>query len=410
MALIQKCLCGNNQSTGKKVCRKCNADLVALRKAGKIRFYAVTKINGKAVWEFVGTSFQEAKDTEGKRRGQKRENRILDIQADGTKTFKELADWYIGLSDRKEIQTYERMKTIIGTHVLKAFGAMQARELKQQNLIDYRVSRKNEKACAGTVQKEVIYFKAIIRRAVVNGLIPATTLMAFDGIKPMVKKNQTMRKLVISVEEFQALLSHAPSEKYMAVFTIYFHTGLRKSELLKLRWRDVDLEKGWIHLPAEITKTGESRSVPLNEYSKAAFQSLRKERKVPCIDGSDHVVTHRGQPIRRGNWGDKALSKACERAGLSFGANSNGIGFHTFRHSFVSHMEQDAWVPVSICAAIVGHQLGELGAHAVYQHPTAENLQRAMEKFTEWFDGKVSSENKFDDSLTKSDFPAIVTA
>ena len=120
------------------------------------------------------------------------------------------------------------------------------------------------------------------------------------------------------------------------------------------------------------------------------------------------MISHQGEPIRRPNWGDKRLAKACADSGLKFGANNGGIGFHTFRHSFVSHMEQDAWVPVSICAAIVGHQLGELGAHAVYQHPTPENLQRAMDKFTEWFDGNVSAQNKFDDSLTKPAFSAIV--
>jgi integrase len=226
----------------------------------------------------------------------------------------------------------------------------------------------------------------------------------------MIRKEAAMTKRRdVSVDQFEALLNNAPSEKFRNVFTIYFHTGLRKCELLKLRWRDVDLEKGWIHLLAEITKTDESRSVPLNKYSKAAFQQMKRERQLPCIDGSDRVITYQGKPISRANWGDKPLSKACEESGLSFGANTGGIGFRTFRHSFVSHMEQEAWVPVSICAAIVGHQLGELGAHAVYQHPTPENIQKGIDKFTKWFDGKVSDQNKFDDSLTKPTFSATVS-
>jgi integrase len=40
-------------------------------------------------------------------------------------------------------------------------------------------------------------------------------------------------------------------------------TGVRREELLKLQWRHVDLVRGRIVLPAEITKTDTGRTVPI---------------------------------------------------------------------------------------------------------------------------------------------------
>jgi hypothetical protein len=82
MAIIQKCICGRSNGEKRKKCSDpaCGRNLVELRKQEKIQFYVVVK--GK--WEPAGTSLDEAKASEGKRRAQIKENRILDIQADGT--------------------------------------------------------------------------------------------------------------------------------------------------------------------------------------------------------------------------------------------------------------------------------------------------------------------------------------
>jgi hypothetical protein len=53
--------------------------------------------------EFIGISIEEARDAEGKRRTQKRENRIFDILMDSKITFKELTSWYLRLESVKRI-------------------------------------------------------------------------------------------------------------------------------------------------------------------------------------------------------------------------------------------------------------------------------------------------------------------
>ncbi|RKY14988.1 MAG: hypothetical protein DRP82_02795, partial [Planctomycetota bacterium] len=62
------------------------------------------------------------------------------------------------------------------------------------------------------------------------------------------------------------------------------YTGLRLNELRKLTWEMVDLEGGWIKLPASATKAKKSQSVPLHP---ALLQMLREHKAQ--TDGRDEV-------------------------------------------------------------------------------------------------------------------------
>jgi hypothetical protein len=104
MAITQRCnLCGRQQKTDNKKCANpaCGNDLVQARKQGKIVFYTMHRIDGKQQWERIGTSLKEAQDANGKRRAQKRENRVWEIEATGEASINELCDWYLNLPERK---------------------------------------------------------------------------------------------------------------------------------------------------------------------------------------------------------------------------------------------------------------------------------------------------------------------
>ena len=66
----------------------------------KIRFWIQYPLSGgKQRKEFVGYSIEEARDADGKRRSQKRENRIFDIKPEAKRTFEELKEWYLVLNE-----------------------------------------------------------------------------------------------------------------------------------------------------------------------------------------------------------------------------------------------------------------------------------------------------------------------
>jgi hypothetical protein len=66
--------------------------------------------DGKQKRESVGFSISEARDADGKRKVQKRENRIFDIKPDSRMTFNELSDWYLKLEKVKALASYDIIK------------------------------------------------------------------------------------------------------------------------------------------------------------------------------------------------------------------------------------------------------------------------------------------------------------
>jgi hypothetical protein len=110
MAILAQCpICHKKQSVNHKVCIgrikgdiPCGAALDKLKRSKKVKYWISYRVpGGKQRLEFVGYSIQEAKDAEGKRRSQKRENRIFDIKPDSKMTFNELTKWYLAPGNRR---------------------------------------------------------------------------------------------------------------------------------------------------------------------------------------------------------------------------------------------------------------------------------------------------------------------
>lgn len=140
------------------------------------------------------------------------------------------------------------------------------------------------------------------------------------------------------------------SENIHLILLAAVDTGLRLSELLGLRWGDVDLEEGVLHVRHQLSRSGSyeepktkagKRRVPLGEDIADALGASRFASNYPRDDdpvfaGVDgRPLQHRG--VQRGF--DSAREKARKRPRLS-GAYQHDDGspvtFHDLRHAFAS--------------------------------------------------------------------------
>ena len=98
MAVLAECPgCHNKQALKNKVC-SCGEDLDKIKRSNKVNYWIVYRLpEGKQKKEMIGTSIEEARDANAKRRVQKREKRIFDVKLEARMTFKELTDWYLAL-------------------------------------------------------------------------------------------------------------------------------------------------------------------------------------------------------------------------------------------------------------------------------------------------------------------------
>jgi integrase len=169
--------------------------------------------------------------------------------------------------------------------------------------------------------------------------------------------------------------------------------GLRKSELLGLRWSRVDLEGASVlidttlhrHGLDEKTKTASSRRrVPLRLELVEALVQHRAVQRVERLRAGvawnhthpDHVFTNEtGEPIKP-DWATRAFKRLCHRVGLPVPGKPNRRGLEGLRHTRAS-IGPEFGEATAITAAILGHSSGALTLD-VYTSLPVEVLRSAQ--------------------------------
>ena len=145
------------------------------------------------------------------------------------------------------------------------------------------------------------------------------------------------------------------------------NTGLRRGELLGLRWGAVDLEAKMLTVVAETAKSGHTRRVPLNAEAFEVLSTWQKRQGKP---GSDALVFP-GPSGERMTRIDTAWGSLMKAAGLK------NFRLHDCRHHFASKLVQ-AGVDLYTVKDLLGHS--EIAMTERYSHLAPDNLRAAVEK------------------------------
>ena len=164
------------------------------------------------------------------------------------------------------------------------------------------------------------------------------------------------RPQILTVVEFQRLLSHI-QEPYRVPVLVAQCLGLRASEILALQWADFDfshstvlVQRSVVHGRVDDVKTEYSRdSVPLD--SGVADALLRhRGRCFPTAEGWLFANPATGRPYHQDTIQQKHIRKAARTAGLG----NEGIGWHTFRHTYRSLLG-DIGAPLTVQKELMRH-------------------------------------------------------
>ena len=161
----------------------------------------------------------------------------------------------------------------------------------------------------------------------------------------------------------------------------------RSSEILGLRWTQVDLTAGVIRLEVGTTKNNEGRVLPFHVLPALRDLLIRQRDCTERQERERHVVIpwvfhRRGKRIKSMNG---AWSAACRKAACP------GRLFHDLRRTAVRNLER-AGVPRSIAMKITGHK-----TEAVYRRYAIVNeadVAEGLEKLGRFLGGKVGSLRK----------------
>lgn len=378
MAILQECpVCRRKQKVPNKLCVKCGINLEQKKKQKKVRYWVNFCMPDKTQKrELVGFSIQEAKDLDGKRKGQKRENRLWDIKKDNKITFQQLTKWYLNLDTIKNLKSFKRLQ-IATSNFNNILGAMTINKLLPTDIQSYQSRRQSEGRSYSTIDTELSIVKTMLNRAIDNDILDSSALKPFRKIKKLLKFGSNARQRILNIDEYAKLVSVAPKH-LQDILIVGFNTGMRLGEIRALQWSYIDKDRQFIRLPADITKEGRSKTIPINHYVKQVLDNLPRHIQ------HNFVFTYRNRPIYYRNGLRQSFLNSCEKIGIPYGRNNEqGTTFHDLRRTCKTHMLQ-AGIPKEYRDILLGHALTGMDSH--YIKPTDDMLTEIMQKYTNYLD------------------------
>jgi integrase len=176
-----------------------------------------------------------------------------------------------------------------------------------------------------TFNRYLELLKAALNKAVEWGLLRENRLKDLRNLK----SDRCRQIRFLTMEEIAIILKTA-DELMKRVILILLYTGLRRSELLYLEWKDIDFDNGLIHVQSKPEfgfhpKSYKARSIPICSELRNLLLDMPQVGRFVFDNGNN-------DPLYRPNRFLKKLKKISKKAGVK------EVNLHTLRHTFASHL------------------------------------------------------------------------
>jgi len=249
-------------------------------------------------------------------------------------TFADAAAEYLRYSEQDrgcKPSTLRDYRSNLDAHLLPAFGEQPLEAITPDAIDAWRGSLTG--LSSRTKNKLLVVMGGVMRRAQHVWRLPANPVASVEKYRQRSSGDID----VFSPEEVMALVRAAGSEQDAAIFLMAAFTGLRRGELLALRWRDVDFAGSTIRVRASYAaghlttpKSGKVRSVPMAPDASKALARLGQREH--WIGDDDLVFVGETGGYLDGSALRRRYGVALERAGL------RPLRFHDLRHTFGTRM------------------------------------------------------------------------
>lgn len=186
-----------------------------------------------------------------------------------------------------------------------------------------------------TVNRELTVLKRMLSIALREGWILRHPFSGSDTI--ISAADETKRTRTLSRQEEELLLDACDGRraKLKGIVIMALDTGMRRGEILSLKWQDVDLRNRRINIQAMNTKTLTARTVPITTRLLAELEALPRRSASARVFGITDTIKR--------SWGT-----AKQIAGIT------DLKFHDLRHTFATRLVQGG-LPIAELSRILGH-------------------------------------------------------
>jgi integrase len=311
--------------------------------------YTVQTPEGSKRKTIYGKKRQDVADQLAKALADRADGVVVD---DKNLTMGEYLDRWLSDSVRGTVResTYSRDKYLVTNHIKPSIGRVKLKNVSALHLQGLYRERLDSGLSASTVQKIHHVLHKGLRQAVRWNLVPRNPADDVKAPTPMPKEMHPL-----SAHEARCLLEAAQDERLEALYVLAVHTGMRRGELLGLKWSDVDLENSRIGIRRTLTRTDGGKRYTLGDpktkrshrtvrITPQAVEALKRhltnqmeemERLGDIyIDQGLVFTTKVGTLINPSNLRQRSFTPLLERAGLP------RITFNDLRHTCASLLFQ----------------------------------------------------------------------
>jgi integrase len=265
-------------------------------------------------------------------------------------TFKDLAPQYLKWAER---QKDYRTKSYIVKALVDRFGALPLHRFSTMLLEQYQSDRLNSGNAPATVNRAMACLSHMATKACEWRMCGQSFKEAVRHAKRLPENNRRLRYL--SGEERQRLIE-ASDAHLKPILIMALNTGMRKGEILSLKWEAVDLKNRFILLNQMQTKNSERREIPINNALAETLRALPRRLDIPWVF-FDPLTGNRYKDVKR------SFFSACKRAGVL------EFRFHDARHDFASRLVM-AGVDLKTVQELLGHKTLAMTLRYAHLSPT----------------------------------------
>ena len=271
-------------------------------------------------------------------------------------TFTEFSETYLKTVS-VHTKSYDRETWFIKS-LVAFFGPSKLCKIERNRVLEFRIARLKTVSKA-TVNRELSVLRHMFNVAIDQNIVATNPARGRIGMKAF---KEQCRERYLEMNEIEALLtaiqarivknssdkmraSARKSWQYLhTVVVMALHTGMRKGEILGLRWENVNWERKTLLLLD--TKNGEARRLPiysilLRELSEHRSRVKNEELVFPSFDNNGKVVP---MAAVKGSFG-----RVLKDAGIA------NFRFHNLRHTFASHYMMKGGQLYAL-SSILGHR------------------------------------------------------
>lgn len=278
-----------------------------------------------------------------------------------------LADWLKTMRTRLRPRSYTRYEEAVRLHVLPMLGRVPLARLQPQQVQALYRDKLAEGQSAGSVARLHAVLHKALADALRLGLVARNVASLVQA--PSARASAAQQKSTsLTPEQASQLLAAIAKHPLEAFFTLALTTGMRRGELLGLRWVDIDLEKGRadVHQTVEHMRGGEyvfaapktqrsRRNAALGSFGVAALRRHRARQNeqrlavgAAWVD-EDLIFTDAiGRPLRGNHILQRQFHPLLRAAGLPM------IRLHDLRHTTATLAAEEG-APVGNVSDLLGH-------------------------------------------------------